>query len=43
MVHAGRIAQEWLPILAALVLSTAVTVVVTALAMRAAGGGGDGR
>jgi holin-like protein len=43
MVHAGRIAQEWLPILAALVLSTGVTIVVTALAMRAAGGGGNGR
>ena len=43
MVHAGRIAEEWLPILAALVLSTAVTIAVTALAMRAAGGGRDGR
>lgn len=43
MVHAGRIAEEWLPIVAALVLSTAVTIIVTALAMRAAGGGRDGR
>ncbi|HEX6827563.1 MAG TPA: CidA/LrgA family protein [Burkholderiales bacterium] len=44
MVHAGRIAAEWLPILVALVLSTAVTIAVTALAMRAAGGkGSDGR
>ena len=36
MLHFGRIAEEWLPILVALVLSTAVTIVVTALAMRAA-------
>jgi holin-like protein len=41
MVHAGRIAAEWLPILLALVLSTAATIAVTALAMRAAGRGGD--
>jgi holin-like protein len=40
MVHAGRIAAEWLPILLALVLSTAATIAVTALAMRAAGRGG---
>jgi holin-like protein len=44
MVHSGRIAAEWLPILVALVLSTAATIAVTALVMRAAGrGAGDGR
>lgn len=44
MVHSGRIASEWLPILVALVLSTAATIVATALVMRAAGrGAGDGR
>ena len=44
MVHTERIAAEWLPILVALVLSTAATIAVTALVMRAAGrGAGDGR
>jgi len=33
MVHADRIAAEWLPIMLALVLSTLVTMTVTAWAM----------
>ena len=35
MVHAQRLAAEWLPITVALVLSTAVCIVVTALVVRA--------
>ena len=35
MVHAGRLADEWLPISVALVASTALTIAVTALVMRA--------
>jgi holin-like protein len=34
MVHFGRIADEWLPILAALVGSTVLTIAATALSMR---------
>lgn len=34
MVHAQRVAAEWLPIAAALVVSTAVSLVVTALVMK---------
>ncbi|TFW02021.1 CidA/LrgA family protein [Oxalobacteraceae bacterium OM1] len=35
MVHAQRVAAEWLPLLAALVLSAVVSLVVTALVLRA--------
>lgn len=35
MVHLHRVADEWLPLLLALVISTAATLVVTALVMRA--------
>ena len=35
MVHLGRIENEWLPIAAALVGSTVLTIAVTALVMRA--------
>jgi holin-like protein len=35
MLHLGRIADEWLPIAAALVGSTVLTIAVTALVMRA--------
>jgi holin-like protein len=34
MVHAQRVATEWLPITAALVVSTTVSLVVTALVLR---------
>jgi holin-like protein len=34
MVHAQRVANEWLPILVALVISAAVSLVVTALVLR---------
>jgi holin-like protein len=34
MVHLGRLRHEWLPIIVALVVSTAVTIAVTALVMR---------
>lgn len=34
MVHAQRVAAEWLPIATALVISTVVSLVVTALVMR---------
>ncbi|HEY5789725.1 MAG TPA: CidA/LrgA family protein [Gammaproteobacteria bacterium] len=34
MVHAARLQGEWLPIVAALVVSTLVTLVVTALVLR---------
>lgn len=34
MVHLGRLRNEWLPIVVALVLSTAITIAVTALVMR---------
>jgi holin-like protein len=34
MVHAQRVAAEWLPIVAALILSTIVSLVVTALTLR---------
>lgn len=34
MVHAQRVAAEWLPIAAALILSTVVSLVVTALTFR---------
>jgi holin-like protein len=34
MVHAGRLGDEWLPITAALVLGTIITIAVTALAMQ---------
>lgn len=34
MVHAQRVATEWLPILAALVISAVVSLVVTALVLR---------
>lgn len=35
MLHLGRLGDEWLAIAAALVLSTAVTIAVTALVLRA--------
>lgn len=35
MVHAGLLAREWLPIVVALVASTALTIIVTALVLRA--------
>jgi len=47
MVHARLIAAEWVPILAALVVGTAIALVITALVLRAmvgrrrAGAGGD--
>jgi len=34
MVHAQRVAAEWLPLLAALVISAAVSLVVTALVLK---------
>lgn len=34
MVHAHRIAAEWLPIVAALVISTVVSIIVTAVVVR---------
>lgn len=34
MVHLGRLREEWLPIAVALVASTALTIALTALAMR---------
>ena len=34
MAHLGRLRDEWLPIAVALVLSTAITIAVTALVMR---------
>lgn len=34
MVHAQRVATEWLPILAALVISATVSLIVTALVLR---------
>jgi holin-like protein len=34
MVHLGRLRDEWLPIVVALVLSTAITIAVTALVMQ---------
>lgn len=34
MLHAARIADEWLPILVALVVSTALAIAVTALVIR---------
>jgi holin-like protein len=34
MLHFGRLGAEWLPIAAALLLSTVATIVVTALVMR---------
>ena len=34
MVHLGRVADEWLPLLAALLVSTVATLAVTALVMR---------
>jgi holin-like protein len=34
MIHAGLLAREWLPTLVALVASTAITLLVTALVMR---------
>jgi holin-like protein len=34
MVHAQRVAAEWLPIAAALIVSTVVSLVVTALVLR---------
>lgn len=34
MVHAQRVAAEWLPIVAALVISAAVSLVVTALVLK---------
>lgn len=34
MVHASRIAEEWVPIVVALVVSTWLTIAVTALTMR---------
>ena len=35
MVHLHRVADEWLPLLLSLLISTAVTLVVTALVMKA--------
>jgi holin-like protein len=35
MAHLGRLADEWLPITVSLVLSTLLTIAVTALVMRA--------
>lgn len=50
MLHAGRLREEWLPILAALLVSTVVTMAATALVFRwlaraddGAPGAGDGR
>jgi holin-like protein len=37
MLHFHRVAEEWLPLLVSLVVSTAVTIGVTALVMRAFG------
>jgi holin-like protein len=34
MAHLGRLREEWVPIVVALVLSTAITIAVTALVMR---------
>lgn len=34
MLHLGRVADEWLPLTAALVVSTAATLAVTALTLR---------
>ncbi len=34
MVHLSRVADEWLPLVVALLVSTAATLIVTALAMR---------
>lgn len=34
MIHLNRVADEWLPLLIALLVSTALTLAVTALAMR---------
>ncbi|MGV3656131.1 MAG: CidA/LrgA family protein [Noviherbaspirillum sp.] len=34
MLHAQRVADEWLPIAAALIISTIVTIIVTALVIR---------
>ncbi len=49
MVHFSRVAGEWLPILAATIISTALAIGVSALVMQALmrgrsndGGGGDG-
>jgi len=45
MLHVGRIADEWQPIVAALIGSTIITIAVTALVMcglqRLSGGGDD--
>lgn len=38
IVHLHRVADEWLPLLVALLVSTAATLVVTALVMRACQG-----
>ena len=35
MVHAGRMGEAWLPIIAALVVGTLITLAVTALVMQA--------
>lgn len=35
MLHFGRVADEWLPLLASLLVSTFVTMAVTALALKA--------
>jgi holin-like protein len=35
MLHFGRLADEWLALLASLLVSTAVTIAVSALLMRA--------
>ena len=34
MIHLHRVADEWLPLLLSLVISTAATLVVTALVMK---------
>jgi holin-like protein len=40
MLHFHRVAEEWLPLLASLVISTAATLAVTALVLRAMSGSG---
>ncbi len=43
IVHLHRVADEWLPLLVALVLSTLMTLLVTALAMRLCQAGASGQ
>ena len=43
IVHLNRVADEWLPLLLSLLISTAATLAVTALVMRLALGRGAGK